>query len=312
MKKFYLFSALLVVASILVGCSQSPDSISERTIIKQVNELLEKHAQNQSYASLEIGKFEVNEDYHRYYLRQLAEAGIITYKVDRYAWWEREERAVRESYQVRRDYYWYSYYDTEYRTVWREYFNFEDHYIVTVALTGKGEGIRIEELPEPNYEDEDLKQPEIDPESYAWNTADLSEEWPYIPNPFVEEEEEDEYVDACEECIEVEDYYDYEDEDDDVERIDQAKYESYRNLELSQETVYLETFAVEAIKARNILIYEEDGIHKATAEVILAIDDVTNFGRIMNGVEDDMRRLIEVELIFYADRGWVVVNEELF
>lgn len=312
MKKFYLFSALLVVASILVGCSQSPDSIPERTIIKQVNELLEKHAKNQNYASLEIGKFEMNDEYYRHYLRKLAEADIITYKVDRYAWWEREQRAVREAYQVLRDYYWYSYYDTEYRTVWREYFNFEDHYIVTVALTGKGEGISIEELPEPNYEDEDLKQPEIDPESYAWNTADLSEEWPYIPNPFVETDEVAECGDACEEVYEGEEVYEYEDEDDGVERIDQAKYQSYRNLEFSQETVYLETFAIEAIKARNILIYEEDGIHKATAEVILAIDDVTNFGRIMYGVEDDMRRLIEVELIFYADRGWVVVNEELF
>ena len=118
MKKFL---SIVVAALVLVGacsffsCSPDKESISQREILKQTNQMMEDAALSQVFHQIKIGKFECNDASDRYLLRQLQEAGIINYSVKRYAWWEKENKSVSEPYRVKRESYWYSYYDTEYR-----------------------------------------------------------------------------------------------------------------------------------------------------------------------------------------------------
>lgn len=315
MKKNFAYIAM-VVAVLLVGisyisCCDSADAISQRTIVNQVNDALENQAANIVYLPIEVGTYECEYDNYRLYLRKLENAGLLEYDVTRYAWWEREVRSVRESYRVWHESYWYGgYYDTEYRWVNKTFYNFEDHYVVTATLTKSGQKICVDELPEPIEQvDEDLEQPEVNPDDYSWNKADLSESWPEIYNPFIErpaEADVDEVV-ACEES----DDYDYDDceeneAQDNIDRNDEEQFLQYHAVEMNEKCVYIKAFEVEAIKARNIQIFEVDGFTRARAEVILSTCNVTDAGRILVDCEDDMRSSREVTLTYYVDRGWVL------
>ncbi|MBO7185595.1 MAG: hypothetical protein J6V59_01710 [Alistipes sp.] len=317
MKKYFAYIAVVVVALLVgvfyVSCSDSANSISQRTIVNQVNESLENQAVNVVYLPLEIGTFECDYEDYRLCLRKLENAGLLDYDITRYAWWEKEERSVRESYSVWRESYWYGgYYDTEYRWVNKTFYNFEDHYVVTATLTKSGQKICVDELPKPIEQvDEDLEQPEINPEDYSWNKDDLSESWPEIHNPFIErsaETDEDDEVVICEEEADYDDgeYEDVEEVDDNIDRNDEEQFLKYHAVNIDQQSVYIKAYELEAVKARNIQIYEEDGITRARAEVIISTCDVTDAGRIMLECEDDMRSVIEVSLTYYLDKGWVL------
>ena len=330
MKKFL---SIVVAALVLVGacsffsCSPDKESISQREILKQTNQMMEDAALSQVFHHIKIGKFECNDASERYLLRQLQEAGIINYSVKRYAWWEKENKSVSEPYRVKRESYWYSYYDTEYRWVKKDCYNFEDHYIVDIELTRKGKSLVVEQIPEPKMKvDEDLVQPEINPAEYAWNKKDLSEEWPDIPNPFLKPEPEEEVAEAVEEAVEYEEesyeeeydenYDAVEEEDaedeDPIERIEKQQYLDYIAFEESSEEVILQCAEIEAIKARNIQIYDDErGFRKARAEVIISTVDVSNVGRIFMGIEEDLRNMVVVEFDFFEDKGWVFNSESI-
>lgn len=293
MKKFVRFvavAAVLFAGASLFSCTSSSETISEGEILDQINDLISEQAADVVYVPFTVGAYECNDADSRLVMRQLNEAGIIEYKVTRYAWWEKYDR------------------------YWRPY-NFEDHYIVNLALTSKGKRIAITELPEPIEQvDEDMLQPEIDPAEYSWNKANLVEEWPEIYNPFVEREpaesyEENEDLGAFSD--EDDDYYDAFEEDDEeyddgTERNDKQQYVQYKAFEASPEQIYFEACEIEAIKARNIVIYENQGARRARAEVIFSTVDATDAGRILYGVEEDLRQLVEVEFIYFEDKGWVL------
>ena len=185
-------SILLMVGGALlaISCSRpSSDSISEKFIVKQANKQLEMNVENCDYGYITVGEYECNDDSDREELRMLEAAGLITYDVVRYAWWEKTLVNRKEPHNVDYYYTWsgaYAYTKTEYRTVKKTDYNFFDHYIVKVALTDKGEKYVVEDIPDPVEDiDEDMVEKEVDPSTYAWNQADLSEEWPYISNPFI-------------------------------------------------------------------------------------------------------------------------------
>lgn len=324
MKKSFtniLMAAVMLIAGIsMTACSSSPDTISEREILKQVNDLMERQAQNVEYHPIQIGKFECNDDADRLVYRQLQEAGLVDYSVERFAWWERANKNVRESYRVLRQSWWSTYYDTEYRWVRKTVHEFFDHYVVNIELTGKGERLCVEALPEPvAEEDEDMKLPEENPEEYAWNKADLSEEWPFIPNPFLEPEKAEEPVAVEEDTVEYEDTAEYEveydepeaeePEDDGIDRIDIVQYHAYNKVEYSAQDLYIKVCNIEAVKARNIQIFERDGARYARAEVIISTEDVTDAGRILANRQEGERQLQNVEFAYYQDKGWVLCNE---
>ena len=315
MKRFiYLCAAMFAIGTFVSCTSHSDSKISEKEILKQVNKALVDNAQAEEFCPITIGTFDCPDEL-RYFLRQMEAAKLVNYDVTRYAWWERSYKNVREAYRVQRNYYWYSYYDTEYRTVKKTNYEFEDHYVVTIDLTKKGKGIAVEDLPsEVIEEDPDLIGPDVDPSKYAWNKADLSEEWPYIPNPFLEPEKEstepaEEPVAPVEEPAEepAKEPATEAVKEDKVDRIDALQYEKFNSLNLeSPDIVYLKAYGIKAIKARNIQISNVDGIATVTAEVILATQDVTDAGRICMEVENDMRSVIEVSLSYYLDKGWVL------
>lgn len=317
MKRFNLLFSAIIVALLSASCgSQSPDTISQSTILKQVNQFLEDEAENAEYVPMQIGTFECNSDFERRLLRQLDAANIINYNVDRYVWWEKANKTVSEPYKVLRGGYWYSYYDTEYRRVLKTVYDYEDHYIVSVELTRTGRNISVKELPEPIEKvDKDMEQPEVDPSKYKWNKVNLDEEWPYIENPFIEQKEnkvveepkeENKPIEetVVEEDIAVEEEVDI--EDDGVERKDEAQYKNYKKLNLASELVFLKAYEVEAVKARNILVYDINGIRKAKAEVIVAKTNVTNVGRMIMEAEDDQREIMQAMFTYYQDKGWVL------
>lgn len=47
------------------------------------------------------------------------------------------------------------------------------------------------------------------------------------------------------------------------------------------------------------------------AEVIIKTDKVSDVGRIFNGVENGLKGLAKVKLIYYIDKGWVVEDCDL-
>lgn len=316
MKKFSYFAyAIIVVAMLCVSsCSTpSPDKISEDEILEQVNQQMEDLAKNITFTELNIGTYECNEESERTTLRKLAKAGIIDYNVTRYAWWEHYQKTVREAYKVKKGNGWYSYYDTEYRNVKKDVYDFQDHYVVDVKLTKSGKKIMEENLPQPIEKvDKDMKQPEFNIEDYSWHNLE-PEKWNEIKNPFITEapatKKPKESIIQEEAKKENEYTEDVQSNTQKIERKDEAQYKKYNALKLNTQLVYLEKYRFEAAKARNIqILTTNDGERKAIAEVIIETYDVTDAGRIFDYIEDEYKDIIKVKLTFYQDKGWVLDN----
>ena len=321
MKKLKIFSMLAIFTSLslLTSCnSHNPDEISSKEIVKEFNNKLKETAADIKTISIKVGTYECNDNSERELLRKLQAAELITYDVVRYAWWEKEVKNSKKSYTSYETYYgwYYSYRSPVTKSKWVKSvnYNFEDHYIVTVALTEKGQKIVDETTPEPVV-DKDMEQPEINTEEYAWNVADLSEYWPEIENPFLVKEETKEVADVVapkketprtqikDERVEPKEV----EEGDKIERIKKEQYEKYRAFEESCTIVKLLACKFEAVKARNIRIFkDEKGYTKATAEVIIEAEDVTDAGRIALGYENKVKTQKEVSLTYYCDKGWVI------
>ena len=318
MKTLFKLSVLALAGSMLLSCVSSPNRISAGDIVRQYNKLLKNEAIHEHFVDLQVGTYEMNDPAERLTLRQLEAAGLVTYDVTRYPWWEKTFRNYRKAVPVTRYYWGYAYQEEEYRTVKENVYNFEDHYVVNVNLTRKGKSLVVDERPEPLFEeDKDLVQPEIDPDKYAWNKTDLSENWPEIENPFIQKDA------PADPAVQVTDPVEPPVEkpeaapatpaaapQDQTERIDAKQYEAYHALSLSSESVILKAFGVKAVKARNIQISTENGVPTATAEVILTTSGTTDAGRIIEGVENGFKHLVPVTLTYYQDKGWVLDEED--
>ncbi len=78
----------------------------------------------------------------------------------------------------------------------------------------------------------------------------------------------------------------------------------------ASENVYMRAFKIKAVKARNIQLFEQGGVKKISAEVILQVGNVSDVGRIISNVENGKKELIDVKLIHYIDKGWVVEEDD--
>lgn len=306
---------LLLAVAVAFGACQhphSPDNIQGKEILKQFNDYLKDNVMDRSFLTLAVGTYEYNNENMRLQLRQMEAAGLITYDVERYAWWEKSKYSAREPHQVYRSFWGYSYYDTEYRYVSRDQYDFQDHYIVTVALTSKGQRLVVDELPTPVVkEDEDMRAPDVDPSKYPWNNADLTEQWAEVLNPFIEHSSEDvKEATATTEADKTTENSTTEADKKDVVRIDAERYKKYTELTLNSETLNIEAFRLKGIKARNIQIIDLAGITIARAEVVAATYDVNDMTRIVYGMENDQRVLYKVELQYYYDKGWELQSVE--
>lgn len=310
---FIAVVAIVAVGSLTSCMGHSPETISKGDIVDAYNEMLESKAENVITTELMLGTFECNDENEREMYRKLEAAGIVNYDVERLAWWEKGLKKVKKYRTVTDWYGWYSYNRQEPYWTNETAYDFEDHYIVTVSLTPKGERIVIKENPQPAV-DKDMEQPEIDYSKYAWNNADLSENWPYIENPFLKKEVveetspetvEDSVVRDDEEPVETP-----KDETPNVVRIDAAQYKKYQAFSGDGHYAVLLAGKVEAETARFIQIMKsENGISRARAEVIVETVDVTDIGRIQYGMENGIKRKEEVTLTYYLDKGWVLDEE---
>lgn len=317
MKKFFLFSATAIVAAALLSSCNSGGikPLTTSQVLNDVNKFMENEARNEMFTEVAVGTYECNDPFMRESLAKLEVAGLIEYDVTRYAWWEKSKKSYRKAYTVTRGYGWYSYTDTEYRTVRGTAYDFEDHYIVEVALTKKGEKLTVEELPEPLPQvDEDLVSKEVDGSKYEWNQVDLSENWEYIENPFIEKKEPK----APKESAPAETTKDprkpkatpkVKNATDPTERIDILQYEAYMAVEEYKEVKFLKVGAISAVKARNIEITSSIG-NRASVEVILETEDATDAGRILDGFEDGQKMSFSVTYKYFLDKGWVLDNLE--
>lgn len=287
---------MMSVSCLLCSCSDSQDSISERQILKQCNKMLEESASDKAFCTIKTGYYELNSQSSRYELRRLAAAGLITYDVERYGWWKKEVHTYRERAGL--NYYTY---DWNYTTRSYTTYDYKEHFIVKVALTDKATPLLVDSLPLPKeIEDLDLKQPDFNPNDYPEGKVEYAESWPRIPRPdekVAEGEEETVVLDDSKEEEVVEEVAEEEPTNiDEMEEQEKAYHNAKANI--STKEVYLKAYSVECVKARNIVIHDNNGMHSATAEVISEINNVTEAGRVVYSVANGMRRPADVTFNF--------------
>ncbi len=310
MKTYHILPAvaLLLVAIMTIGCTD-PQKLTERKVIAEANDMLAKKGVSEIYVPISVGQFECNDPSLRRTFAELEVAGFITYEVTRYAWWEKSLISRKKPYEVQKGYGWWSWTDTEYKWVKETVYNFEDHYIVDVALTKAGDKIAIDVLPKHKDVDEDLIEIEVDPTMYKWNQVDLSEKFEEISNPFIKPKKEKPAESTVVTKKTTKSTTKPKTDKDETERIDQKQYEAYTQLNLSSDVIYFKAGEVRATKARNILLKSPMGILTAEAEIIIETKNVTDAGRILRGLENGQKDRDDVELIYYIDKGWVIEDK---
>jgi len=300
MKNAILF--VICVVGLLAGCRQTDKTIPGNLILRQVNAHLKATASDQLISIIEVGTYECNDASERLDLRKLQAAGLITYDVKRYVWWEKSKITKKRPYEVTHGYY-FTWTETKYRNVQVDDYSFCDHYIVDVSLTPAGQELVLEKLPAIKANvDDDMIQPLVDDSLYAWNQTDLSEDWPVIPNPFLPAPKEE---DATKTQAAPKETKSAQTKAPEVARIDSLQYKAYNSLSLDSRKVILNAGSRCAVKARNIQRID-NGIVTANAEVIVETMKVTDAGRILLGIENGEKTLEEVTMVYYQDKGWIL------
>ncbi len=328
-RNFFAHEAMglaVLAVSLMISCSSNdPDKLSAGTVEDLVEELLEESAQDQSYVTVRVGKYEENDWAARARLMQLQAAGVITYKVERFAWWNKT-LAVD---------YTYRYYETvggRYEKIGNVYYDFEEHIVVTVGLTDEGKIICVDSIPQPQPKvDKDMEQPEFNPADFPESKINLKENWKYIPNPDappapanVKQKKEDTYdlgkalreeQSGVKESAPVEHHEVYDDEAPKRLSLDIKTSMAWEKLkdQLHDEDVILKSSRLKVKKARFIQIFDDKttGVRCGCAEIIIEMTDVTPAGRVMEQKYDGIRLCAPVSLVFFYDKGWILQDKSL-
>lgn len=301
---YYIIGLLVLTAS----CSDSKDHVSKNTIEDAVNELLEQKMLDQQYTKIRTGYYECNNERTRIVLAKLAAAGVIQYKVERFAWWNK--------YLYAGQYYGYYY--------GGERYNFEEHFMVKVGLTNLGKELCVDSVPKPKpIVDEDMQFDVVDattlPEyKYA------KEDWPVIPCPGNEKTivpEDEDKSDAQESAAEdkpqnLNDIFEETKKEETTSRNETLlpmDIVTKTNYDLALSKVHQKDVIVKSCKlsietVRYIQTFEDpnSGLNFATAEVIFKMKDVTPAGRIIDQRNEGEKYCTQVRLIYYQDKGWVL------
>lgn len=311
MKKSYLMLLVCACAlSVMMSCGHSPEEISKREIVKEVNKILKNSATYFVSDVIKVGTYECNDESEREILRKLEAAGLITYDVKRIAWWEKSFKNETKTY-YETEYYWgWAYQVPKSYKQKKAVYDFNDHYIVTVTLTENGQKYVINETPKP-IDDDELEQPEIDLSSYDWIGKDLSENWDEIENPFIKKETLKDTTTETKTPTKEETKSSQAkstQKSDGIERIDSKQYDKYKAFSDDIKKVKIKLFEIEACDARYIRITEKDKEKIATAFVTICTTDVTDFARVIYGMEDDQKAVVPVVLSYFMDKGWIIEN----
>lgn len=310
MKKIFTLMFCAACLFVVSSCCNGDSALTARKAKKLVNKEMERLHATDGIARIDVGYYECNSDEARYKLRQLAANELITYKCDRI----QQIKQVRKSRKVRRNYYGYNYYDTE-------YYNGTDtvySYFVNVELTDKCKKMVIDSLPEPGKtsDEQDLnpdfepqldKYPEykVDSVEFANGKADTKA----LDNREPESGEEADDFGVDPDMVEMAPDEDYVPDESLMQQDNMSAYEAAKAREHT-ETVYLKAYSVKVVKVRNIKV--NPNLKTATAEIITECSSSTPFGRILSGVYEGQRDLDkDVPFIYYEDKGWQLnTNEE--
>lgn len=187
MKKLSLYSLMVLGLFIMAGCNSSNDRINEKKIIKECNRMLKQTGQDTVTVNVVTGYYELEDEDSRCTLKRLEAAGLITYNVERFGWWNTQKGSKRVLDHYTSNYsYWYGW-SQEPVYVYKKYTNytFEQHFMVNVALTEAGQALVLNHVPSGIKEEvkDDMKGPDVDPNTFPENQIDCTEFWPEIPHP---------------------------------------------------------------------------------------------------------------------------------
>ena len=304
----------------LASCSQGPDTLSAGTVETLVNELLAESGQEQSFTTVQTGVYELNSPAARAQLMRLKAAGVVNYDVKRYAWWNKTLSISN----------FYKYYETvgvQREKIGNTYYDFEEHFVVTVSLTDQARQYQVDSIPQPKAkEDEDMKQPDISQVAQPELSVKTEESWPYIPNPEAPRTEGREVpqtvtIDLAETEQEEPQAHEpamQQDEDYDLPQrmsLDIATSMAYEEAVkgFHQEQVILKSSKLAVKKARFLQVYDDPrtGVRSGSAEIIIEMSDVTDAGRVLEKKFNGIRFCSPVSLIYYTDKGWILQDRTL-
>ena len=321
MKKLSLLACLAVLLcfAVLPSCEKNNGPTS-KGIVKECNDLLYQLGEDSVVTYIRTGYYELNDSPARCELKRLEAAGLITYQVERFAWWDKTETYKKEIAK----YDWY--YGPTYKTVKKVSYDYNEHFMVDVQLADEGKKwiVKGEPIMKPVV-DKDLLQPDSDLSSFPENQIDCVESWPEVPNPYLKPEPELEVKPEPEPKTEPkpqpkmeaepepqpEAELDPQSEEEDltVPQVtvgDQCKAFEQAKAKEDSQFVCLFAYKNRAIKARNIQISNTSEFPTAQAEVIFEIYNVSTAGRAIKKTIEGTRSSLPVTLNYYIDKGWVL------
>ena len=308
MKKVLLLGTA-ILAIIITSCSsQTRDNLPSDVVKEAVEEQMKLNMLDQSYTKLQTGYFECNNEDNRIILAKLAAAGVIEYKVERFAWWKKHLYAGNS--------FGTFYGGTSYK--------FEEHFMVSVKLTEEGKKFVVDSIPTPEkLIDEDLKQPEIDLTKLPENNY-VAELWPNIPCPENKDAAKNQTPADSEKAVEqvaqrsnLNDIFatNTPKEEPNTEQSSWVSLDVDTELKylaatekVNIESVIMKSSALEVDDVRFIQTFShpENRANYALAEVIAKTTDVTPAGRIIDQKYEGTKLCATVIFEYFNDKGWVL------
>ena len=326
MKKILIGLMTMFCVLSLVSCGEKEKEISSKKIVKLFNDKNEQ----KFYVSIDTGYYELNDNNQRLMLEKLSKAGVIQYVVERYAWYTECKRIVSPSPQKIFDYYYIGENniiksETKYKPIDTvTNYDYEEHFMVKVALTDKIKKYIKKEKEEKVEVDEDMKNPEYNVKDWPYDTLHSAENWPVIVKPSVPK--------LPHERIEIPKPQEKKVEQPVVEKktevvkekkptypickcLDKTTKEMYENAKKIENQGQVELFAYEikAVKARKIKTYKaKTGVNFIKAEIITNTVDVTPQGHLLNG-EELINGIPNMTVVYLCDfpKGWKIIDSTL-
>lgn len=326
MKKSYYLLAAMAVSVLLASCGckcSTEPKISSKMVTKLFNEKATELCLNKQYTSFDTGYYEQNDENARLVLQKLAHAGVIDYKVERFAWFN---KCTDIRYTVTKYIDYYCENTGEKVNVQKVmgndtviYYDLEEHYMVNVQVKSKYKSMIVDAKPVPAG-DKDLAFPLY--KETSEDTMQSNEAWPAMESPKVPEAPHERKDIKCAERKDVTEPAVTKKETPKkvkypiCKSIDPATEEAYKAAhELERRgTVTIFAYQVDAVKARNIQTFKkEDGTLGARCEVILKSNKVTPQAHILMGhIIDGIPAKVDIKLTYYIDKGWTIDSAENF
>ncbi|MBQ1858997.1 MAG: hypothetical protein II605_07370 [Paludibacteraceae bacterium] len=325
--RYFLFAA--AVALVMASCGVDNTQLDSKKINKLYNEKLTELCMDKVYTTIDTGYYELNDPSQRYVLQQLASAGVIDYKVERFAWYN---KCTRIGNTVTKVVEFYCQDNGEFDHRQNVYgkgeiisYEFEEHFMVDVRIKRKYQSMLVDALPVPYIEDEDLAAPLYDNLEWPTDALENNEAWPVLVAPAIPEppvERKDIKCKPKKEAPKVQSrpvapkrVAAPRESKPRCVSVDMATTTRYNEAKLAENhgEVLILAYEIAALKCRNIQIFnKEDNSLAARCEVIVQSKNVTPQGHILESdIIDGIPAKVNITLTYYVDKGWVIDSQEI-